>query len=163
MRIIAFSDSHRNSRNVHKLFENTALTTDLYIFLGDSEGDLDDIPMLYPDKKIISVAGNCDYSSMDPFVAVTEACGKKIVCTHGHLQHVSFGLSGLKKLAQDNEADLVLFGHTHERRCEYKNGVYYINPGSIGKPRDGKGPSYAAIDIIPAGILCTHCDLDSDL
>lgn len=160
MRIIAFSDSHRHSRSVHRLFEQTALTTDLYIFLGDGEGDLDDIPMLYPNKTVLCVSGNCDYYSMDPPVATVEVCGKKIVYCHGHLQHVGFGLSGLYGLAKDTGADLVLFGHTHERRCEYKDGVYYINPGSLGLPRDGLAPSYAAIDVLPAGILCTHAELE---
>ena len=160
MRIIAFSDSHRHSRNVHKLFEQTQLTTDLYIFLGDGEGDLDDIRSLYPNKRIVSVAGNCDFASMEPFVGAVTVEGKKIIYTHGHHQGVGFGLGGLKKLAADNGADVVLFGHTHERSCEYEDGVYYINPGSIGKPRDCLPPSYAAIDIIPAGVLCTHAELD---
>lgn len=160
MRIVAFSDSHRHPKSVRQLFEQTYLTTDLYIFLGDSEGDLEGIQALYPNKTILSVAGNCDYLSSDPLVAVTEICGKKIVCCHGHMQHVGFGLEGLRKLASDNDAKMVLFGHTHERRCEYSDGVYYINPGSLGKPRDGLAPSYAAIDIIPSGILCTHAELD---
>ena len=160
MRIIAFSDSHRHYHNVRKLFEQTQLTTDLYIFLGDGEGDLDDIGIFYPDKRILTVAGNCDYSSMEPFIGTVEVEGKKIIYTHGHLQNVRYGLGDLKKLASDNGADVVLFGHTHERRCDYENGVYYINPGSIGNPRDGLPPSYAAIDVIPAGILCTHAELD---
>lgn len=160
MRIVVFSDSHRNHQNVHKLFEQTYLSTDLYICLGDCEGDLDNIPYLYPDKQILSVAGNCDYGSTLPIVDKVTAAGKKIVFTHGHTQLVNFGLGRLKKLAKDNEADLVLFGHTHVRRCDYEDGVYYINPGSLGKPRDGLPPSYAAIDIIPAGILCTHAELD---
>lgn len=160
MRIIVFSDSHRNHRNVRKLFEQTYLTTDLYICLGDTEGDLDDIPALYPDKQILQVAGNCDYGSNLPVMDTVTAEGKKIIFTHGHQHMVNFGLFKLKSLAEDNSADVVLFGHTHARRCEYKDGVYYINPGSLGKPRDGLAPSYAALDIIPAGVLCTHAELD---
>ena len=160
MRIIAFSDSHRHAKNVRQLFEQTYLTTDLYIFLGDGEGDLDEILNIYPDRRILISAGNCDYCSKDPQIGITEVCGKRIVYCHGHMQHVGFGLSGLMKLADDNDADIVLFGHTHERRCDYINGVYYINPGSLGQPRDCLPPSYAAIDIIPAGILCTHAELE---
>lgn len=159
MRIIAFSDSHRHAQRVRKLFEETYLTTDLYICLGDTQGDLDGIAQLYPDKRIMSVAGNCDRIG-DPLVGCVEAAGKKIVFCHGHFQQVGYGLSGLISLAKTNGADLVLYGHTHERRCDYIDGVYYINPGSLGQPRDGYGPSYAAIDIIPAGILCTHAELE---
>ena len=159
MRIIAFSDSHRHYDRVHKLFEETHLTTDLYIFLGDGESDLENIPALYPDKTILSVCGNCDFRSLNPSVGTTEVMGKKIIFTHGHNQLVNFGISRLKKLAADNGADLVLFGHTHERYCDYQDGVYYVNPGSIGEPRDGKSPSYAAIDILKQGILVTHAEI----
>ena len=156
MRIIAFSDSHRNYHNVHKLFERTYLTTDIYIFLGDGEDDFENIRMFYPDKEILTVQGNCDYHSFAPLVSTVEVCGKKILYTHGHLHDVRDGISRLRKLAADNGADVVLYGHTHCRRCDYENGVYYINPGSIGSPRDGLAPSFAAIDVIPAGVLCTH-------
>ena len=159
MRVIAFSDSHRHYQNVHKLFEATHLTTDLYIFLGDGENDLDNLIYLYPDKKILTVAGNCDSGSLAPGVGTADVCGKKIIFTHGHNHGVNYGMSELKRLAVQNGADVVLYGHTHERRCDYEDGVYYINPGSIGSPRDGLPPSYAAIDIIPAGVLCTHVDI----
>lgn len=162
MRIIVFSDSHSSFWNVRKMLEATNSTTDAYIFLGDGDSDLRIARKLYPEKPFLCVAGNCDYASHEPPVGVFEAAGKKIVYTHGHLQHVDFGLSGLKNLANDNAADVVLYGHTHVRACDYNDGVYYINPGSIGKPRDGKGPAYAALDIIPAGILCTHCDLEDN-
>ena len=160
MRIIAFSDSHRNYHNVRRLFEKTALTTDLYIFLGDGEDDIESIRTMYPDKEILSVAGNCDYGSMAPLVAATEVMGKKILYTHGHMQSVSFGISRLKSLAEENGADVILYGHTHQRRCDYEDGVYYINPGSLGNPRDGYSPAFAAIDIIPAGVMCTHVSID---
>ena len=159
MRIIAFSDSHRNYHNVHKLFEQTALTTDIYIFLGDGISDLDNIVMLYPNKRIVAVTGNCDWHSMEPYINSIEVEGKKIIFTHGHMHDVRSGLDGLKRLAEQNSADVVLYGHTHVRSCDYDNGVYYINPGSLGNPRDGLAPSYAAIDIIPAGVLCTHAEL----
>lgn len=160
MRIIAFSDSHRNYHNVQKLFEHTHLTTDIYIFLGDGSDDLENIRMFYPDKQILTVAGNCDYRSVDPLMATVEVCGKKILYTHGHMHAVNFGISWLKKLAAENGADVILYGHTHQRRCDYEDGVYYINPGSIGNPRDGLSASFAAIDVIPAGILCTHVSIN---
>ncbi len=160
MRIIAFSDTHRNPKKVRRLFEQTYLTTDLYICLGDTEGDLDGVVQLYPEKAVLNVAGNCDWGSKEPLVGTVEAMGKKIVYCHGHTQRVRFGLEGLTALAEQNGADLVLYGHTHVRRCDYIDGVYYINPGSLAYPRDFLAPSYAAIDIIPAGILCTHAELE---
>lgn len=158
MKIIAFSDSHRRSDRVDKLFEKTHLYADLYVFTGDGLDDIENMFYLYPEKKIYAVAGNCDFSSMEPFVREFEASGKKIVITHGHYQHAKFGRSGLEKLARDTKADIVIYGHTHEKKCEYVDGVYYINPGSLGKPNDFD-PSYALIEVLPSGVLCTHCTL----
>lgn len=159
MRIIAFSDSHRHYDRVHGLFERTHLSADLYIFLGDVLSDLDNIPYLYPDKNILSVPGNCDFGSRKPLIGVTGAAGKKIIYTHGHMHWVKYGLSKLTELAAQNSADMVLFGHTHQRCSEYLNSVYYINPGSLGEPRDGRAPSYAIIDILPSGVLVSHSEL----
>lgn len=159
MRIIAFSDTHRHCDSVHKLFECEHLSADLFIFLGDVEKDLENMNVLYPGKDILSVPGNCDIGSKNPIVATVEVMGKKIVFTHGHNHMVRFGISKLKRLATENAADIVLFGHTHVRHSSYEDGVYYINPGSLGEPRDGKAPSYAIIDIIPGGVLVSHAEL----
>ncbi len=158
MKIIAFSDSHRRSDRVDKLFEKTHLYTDLYIFLGDGLSDIENMFYIYPEKKMICVSGNCDFSATEPFVRETVCEGKKIVCTHGHMQRAKFGLSGLENLAKQTGADVVLFGHTHEKKCEYIDGVYYINPGSLGIPHDGV-PTYAVIDVSEKGVLCSHVAL----
>lgn len=36
----------------------------------------------------------------------------------------------MRKLAKENDLDLVIFGHTHRNSLEKKEGVYYLNPGS---------------------------------
>ena len=65
---------------------------------------------------------------------------------------MKYSLDRLKKLAIENNADIIAFGHTHVRYTNYENGLYVINPGSASCPRDGKSPSYAFIDITDAGI-----------
>lgn len=160
MRIIAFSDSHGLSSAVRKLFLRTARSTDFYIFCGDGIRDVEAIGQEFPDIRIISARGNCDYSSGAPDVALCQAGEIRIGVTHGHNHGVSRDASGLERLAAENKLGLVLFGHTHRRECIYKDGVYYVNPGSLALPRDGMSPSYAAIDIIPAGILVTHADFE---
>ena len=56
-------------------------------------------------------------------------------------------------------ADIVLFGHTHERLEKYiptdDGGFYLFNPGSIG----GFKPSYGIINIADSGILLSHGSL----
>ena len=159
MRIIAFSDTHGMRGAVSKLFSETYDKTDLYIFCGDCLRDVDAAKEEYPDINIVSVRGNCDYTAGKD-IEFCEAEGYKIGVTHGHLQGVNYDTYFLEKLASENKLSLVVYGHTHCRACEYKDGVYYVNPGSLALPRDGMGPSYAAIDIIPAGVMVTHADFE---
>jgi len=43
--------------------------------------------------------------------------------------------------------DLVLLGHSHHKMQRKLNRTLILNPGSLGQQRDGKGCSYAIIDI----------------
>jgi putative phosphoesterase len=106
------------------------------------------------------VQGNCDYSSLlgDQNVKKTDSItlmGKRIIFTHGDLYGVKYGIDGVKKLALDHSADLVLFGHTHQALEQYistdDGGFYLFNPGSIGAGFGGA--SYGVINITDKGIL----------
>ncbi|MCC8196328.1 MAG: YfcE family phosphodiesterase [Ruminococcus sp.] len=160
MRIIAFSDSHGLHARVEDLINRTKDTTDIYLFAGDVLKDVRNIPEMFPDIKLVTVPGNCDYTCYDVPIQVIEAAGKKIILTHGHLHHVKYGLESLQELAYQNRADVVVYGHTHCRACDYINGIYYVNPGSLALPKDGFPPSYATIDIFPneKGILVATVD-----
>ncbi len=158
LRIIVFSDSHGSKSAVHKVYERNE-DADLFIFLGDGEREFDYVSELYSDKKSLAVCGNCDMCSMKKGVDITTAGGKKIVFLHGNAHDVKHTKETVKKLARDIGADIVLFGHTHQRYYEYCGGLFILNPGSISRPRDGKLPSYAFIDITNAGVVCNHVDL----
>ncbi len=161
MRVIAFSDSHGRQGAVARLLSMTCKTTQLYLFAGDGLGDVEAVLKDYPDIRLLSVKGNCDLGSRAAEVAGCKVENTSIIVTHGHNRGVKYGTDGLERLAYENKAQLVVYGHTHCRACEYKNGVYYVNPGSLSLPRDGLGASYAAIDIIPAGVLVTLADFDN--
>lgn len=158
LRIIVFSDSHGNVDNVMRIFEKNK-NADLFIFLGDGERDVDTVSCLYPEKRILSVCGNCDMYSMKQGLGITKENGKQIVFLHGHSHFVKSTKNYLYKLGKDYQADFVLFGHTHQRYLEYRDGTYYLNPGSSGCSSDGNRPSYAWIDITDKGVLCNHVDL----
>lgn len=160
MRIIVFSDTHRRFDAMKKIIDDNR-NADMFIFLGDGERELDDIKCYYPDINIQSVSGNCDFASMAKAIDITFAMDKKIIFLHGHTHGVNYGTEGILKLAKENNADIVLFGHTHQRFLSYEDGIYLFNPGSAGQPRDGKGPSYGFIDITNAGIVCGHKELQT--
>jgi hypothetical protein len=158
MRLIVFSDTHGNFRAAREVVERNQ---DVYtfIFLGDGEREIDKLRIVYPEKLILNVAGNCDYNSFTPNSDIYNAGKVKILFTHGHRFGVKYGHEELLAKAKEINAAIALFGHTHERFYSYEDGVHLLNPGSASCPRDGKAPSYAFIDITPAGIMCSHVEL----
>ncbi len=158
MRIIVISDSHRDFGRVLSIFERNQ-DADLFLFLGDGEREFDDVSGMYPHKKTFKVCGNCDFASFAAGMGTIVSEGKKIIFLHGHSHNVKRGTEGVLRLGRENDADIVLFGHTHQRHYSYNDGIHVMNPGSASCPRDGKKPSYAYIDITSAGIVCNHVDI----
>lgn len=158
MRIIVFSDTHGFTSAAEDIVKRN-LNADLFVFLGDGENDLNSVSRQYYDKSFVAVPGNCDYYSMLPTVGEFTAEGRKIICTHGHRYNVNWSLDSLYRLARERKADIVLFGHTHQRFYRCDNGIYLLNPGSAAIPRDGNPPSFASIDITDKGVEIRHIDL----
>jgi len=76
--------------------------------------------------------------------------GKNIILMHGNF---SSNLEGRiypsnKEIIKEVEGiDYVFFAHTHYRMDEVRGQTHWINPGSLGQPRDGKKPSYCIVDL----------------
>lgn len=155
-RIVVFSDTHGSFRAVNRIFRKNP-NADLFIFLGDGEEELERACSLYPDKKVLSVCGNCDYYSNAPKELVyTAPDGRKIFFTHGNKYSVNSSPDRLYYRALELGAEIALFGHTHCRYYSYADGVHLLNPGSAACPRDGLDPCYAFIDLLENGIFCSH-------
>lgn len=158
LRIVVFSDTHGKASAVEKIISQNP-NVKHFIFLGDGERELERISSLHTDIAFYKVCGNCDYASFLPDTDILVKEGKKIIFTHGHNHMVKYSTDGVYELAKMNRAHIVLFGHTHQRYLEYRDGIYILNPGSAALPRDLKPPSYAFIDIESSGIVCSHVDL----
>lgn len=158
MRVVAFSDTHGNGAVIERIISDNP-TVKYFIFLGDGERELERSRSLHQDVEILYVCGNCDYRSFAPDTDIFVKNGRKLIFTHGHNFQVRYSLDRLYQLAKQNCADVALFGHTHCRYLEYRDGVYLMNPGSASLPRDGKAPSYGFIDIEDSGIVCGHVSL----
>ena len=158
MKCLVFSDSHGNSYGIRRAL-NMHPDAEVVFFLGDGLSDLESF--IYDKSRAwLAVRGNCDMSSLlgDTMVKKTDSItlmGKRVVFTHGDLYGVKYGIDGVKKLASDLSADLVLFGHTHKALEKYiptdEGGFYLFNPGSIGAGYGGA--SYGVINITDKGIL----------
>lgn len=136
---------------------------DVLVLLGDIlyHGPRNELPMDYNPKKVIAmlngfangthdeeekphrilcVRGNCD-AEVDQMVldfpimadyAVIELGGRYAYLTHGHV----YGEENPPKL---KEGDILIQGHTHIQRCVEKDGILFLNPGSVSIP---KGDGY---------------------
>ena len=145
MDILVFSDSHGREGRIKEAIDRQIKKPDAIIFLGDGLRDMESIDA--DGIPILSVSGNCDLGSMFSGDTPDQRCvilgDKKIFFTHGHRYGVKNTLIPLISEAAKREADVLLFGHTHEgyeRELQPDNEygikldkpLYIMNPGSIG-------------------------------
>ena len=45
-----------------------------------------------------------------------------------------------------NEGDIVITGHSHTPHLYKENGIYFVNPGSLSRPRGNEGATYGVIN-----------------
>ena len=148
MRIGVVSDSHGGLYMLDKAIVAMG-DIDLLIHLGDHYQDAVKVNTKYK-HTLIYVAGNNDFINDENAEKLIEFDGKRIFLTHGHRYNVNYGLMQLEFKAQEEKADIVLFGHTHRYFVDNDRGIFYLNPGSVARPRD-KNSSAATLFINEKG------------
>ena len=94
------------------------------------------------------VAGNNDFCSEYPKEKIVTIGKHRIFMTHGHKYRVGYGIDNLVYKAMENNADIVMFGHTHVPMVRYEDGIIVVNPGSATQPREYPyKPSYVIMEI----------------
>ncbi len=151
MRVLVISDSHKRSDVIEKILYAQP-TAEHVFFLGDIASDIEDYTYIFPEKRFYILSGNCDYFSTFPSSSIQNLGGKRIFYTHGHTLGVKSSTAHLLKTAKAQGCDIALFGHTHIPLTLYEDGVWLVNPGSCGHPREGR-PTYAVIDIENNGVM----------
>lgn len=156
MKYLVISDIHGSFKYLSlaiKAFND--FKCDKIICLGDIlyHGPRNDLPEEYNPKKCIellnqyqdiieAVNGNCD-AEVDQMVLnfkiqnnhFTKLNDMDVYLCHGH--HLD---------TVDEAAKIVLYGHTHISLIETKDGILYLNPGSISIPKGDKINSFCIID-----------------
>ena len=134
MKICVVSDSHGDREILNRIY-NSNPNCDIYLHLGDSELSEE---YIHP---FVSVKGNCDYFlDYPPFRIIETPCGR-IYCEHGHVH-----LRGNISLLDRYNCKVYLYGHTHIHRLEKINDYYFVNPGSVSRPRDQTNGTYLLIE-----------------
>ncbi len=147
MKLLVIADVHGRRDAVQRALEQQPDCTTV-LFLGDGLRDMEDMADIHPERTFVMVPGNCDFSALLPVTRLEIYAGKRVLMTHGHRYHVKNGLTTVCLAAEERQADILLFGHTHEPLQEYRDGLYVLNPGSLGY-----GGTYGLVEITPAGIM----------
>ncbi|MBE6900255.1 MAG: phosphodiesterase [Ruminococcaceae bacterium] len=153
MKLMIASDIHGSAFYCKKLLEAFKNEhADRILLLGDIlyHGPRNDLPKDYAPKEVISmlngisehilcVRGNCD-TEVDQMVlgfpvlseqALLFIDGTEMLAVHGH-----------KAFPAVKPGTFVLSGHTHIPKLEEKEGVIYMNPGSVSIPKENSHHGY---------------------
>ncbi|MCL2197046.1 MAG: YfcE family phosphodiesterase [Treponema sp.] len=116
-------------------------------FLGDGLSDLKpsvDATGFICDWKCVS--GNNDYGTNLPDALTFDYAEHRFFICHGHRYGLYGGHHALIAAARNNNADIVLFGHSHVPHSKTIDGIKLINPGSVARPRSRIGATFAVIE-----------------
>ncbi len=116
---------------------------DVYLGGFDTIDELNEILLSF--KNISVIRGNCD-SEVDvltsPLMFIDyyydTLFNKKFFCTHGHVYNIA--------RTPNKEFDVLIYGHTHRGMILKEHNKYYLNPGSISRPRGDSVKSFMIID-----------------
>lgn len=129
-KVVILSDTHGNLKDLEKLTP-ILQEADRILFAGDGANDFNIFPPeIY--KKIKIVSGNCDFSRF-PKELVFNIENKRVLLCHGDRYGVKSGLIRLYLRAKELKCDVAVYGHTHEKSIEEKDGILFVNPGTLSK------------------------------
>lgn len=129
MKLAILSDTHGNYPLAIKALE-LADRLDYIIHLGDTADDAEIIEMTIG-CEVIKISGNCDVAKKYPELITTTISNRKFLLTHGDQFSVKNGLGLLRQRAQEEGADVILYGHTHIPSILEIDGMLFVNPGAL--------------------------------
>ena len=157
MKLLIASDIHGSAAFCRNLIEAIKReNADKVLLLGDIlyHGPRNNLPKEYAPKevaamlneikgKLLCVRGNCDTEvdqMMLDFPVLSDSAmlfvdGMTIVASHGHNDFPTL-----------EEGDVVVSGHTHVPVDYVKDGVRYINPGSVSIPKENSWHGYIVLE-----------------
>jgi len=158
-KFLLFSDSHGNVSALKNIFDwakehippnDTILAA---VCLGDGLSDISkaaNAAGFFSDWKI--VRGNNDYMNA-PESDVYDFADNRFFLCHGHRYSLYAGTHTLAAAAKKNDANAALFGHTHVPFYKNSEGIIFINPGSVSRPRSRIGATFAVIECTEGSAL----------
>ena len=150
MKILIISDTHGRNQNYLTVLEKVS-PIDVLIHLGDFQGS-EEFMKTSVSCRYEFISGNNDFFNGLPKNKMIQLGKYSVLLTHGHRYGVYYGTADLKEAAIRNNADIVMFGHTHVPMINYSDGIWVINPGSLSLPRqNGRIPTYIIMELDEKG------------
>jgi len=128
---------------------------ELILHAGDvGDGVLEELAAIAP---IYAVFGNTDPSDDPRLTASIERTigGVRIHVSHGH----ELGSPTPERLLAKYDADVIVYGHTHQQKVFEADGRLVVNPGAAGARRFKLRPSVARLTIVDRGARCEIVEL----
>ena len=147
MKILVLSDTHSYLDNARAVLKRIGGKMDMVFHLGDHDADALELQREFPALPFHYVKGNNDYLIDTPATKMVRAGGKAFLLTHGHKQRVHWNPDSIAYWAEEQGADVVVFGHTHMPVCDDDGRVMLFNPGSLSLPRGGSMPSFGVLSV----------------
>lgn len=150
MKVLIVSDTHGKN---HCLIDtiNRVGSIDLLIHLGDFENGEDYIRTMAP-CPVEFVSGNNDFFNGLPKDKLIQIGKYRVLMTHGHRYGVNFSTAVIIEAAKKQQADIVMFGHTHVPLIDMTGSVWAVNPGSLAFPRQsGRVPTFMIMELDSEG------------
>ena len=146
MKVLIISDTHGYDDNMFAVIRREQ-PLDMVIHCGDIERSPGKL-IKEANCPVHLVSGNNDYMLNLPQVDIFDLCGKRVLLLHGHNYRIYREQTPLFLLAEENQADIVMFGHLHEPIIQTDGRITIVNPGSLTYPRQhGSKPSYVIMNI----------------
>ena len=150
MEILIISDSHGRVDNLREVAERCKTVKEI-LFLGDG---LRDIEAAWLDSAIC-VRGNCDMFGADDYPAerILRFGEYTVMMMHGHTYSVKSGFDRAAVAAAERGADLLVFGHTHQKTDLYLpdgseiGGVVLQKPLRVFNPGALKDGSFGVLTL----------------
>lgn len=158
MQILIMSDTHGDKSIISKV-KAYYPDADLFIHCGDSE-------LAYGDEALTDfyyVRGNCDFHAQFAEEQILEAENRIIYVTHGHLYNVKSTLMPLSYRAQEVNASIVCFGHSHLLGAEKIGNTLFLNPGSLTVPRGRKEKTFIVVELDGNDVIVNCLDDNNNL
>ena len=157
MKLMITSDIHGSAFYCKKLLETfKSEHADKILLLGDIlyHGPRNDLPEGYAPKEVISmlngikehiicVRGNCD-TEVDQMVLEFPVLGEQALLFIDGVEMLA--IHGHKAFPAVKSGSVILSGHTHIPKLEAKNGVIYMNPGSVSIPKENSAHGYMVFE-----------------